>query len=99
MIAKPDQGFDIGAVLFGQRTQFGNRLSLTHGRRQGGKISFQNRGRHGARRKFRQAASTDHLQHFRNLGLRRPDMAPIKSVMRLKRSQFSGAHARLSTKE
>ena len=99
MIAKPDQGFDIGAVLLGQGAQFGNRLGLAHRRRQGGKISFQNRGRHGACGKLLKAARADHLQHFRDLGFRWPDMAPIEGVMRFKRNQFSGAHARLSTKE
>ena len=99
MIAKPDQGFDIGAVLFRQSAQFGNRLSLAHCRRQGGKVRFQDRGRHGARGKLVQAARADHLQHFRNLGFRWPDMATIERVMRFQRNQFSGAHARLSTKE
>ena len=99
MIAKPDQGFDIGAVLFGQGAQFGNRLGFAHRRRQGRKISFQDRGWHGARGKLHQATSADHLQHFSNLGFRWPDMAPIESVMRFQRNQFSGAHARLSTKE
>ena len=99
VIAKPDQGFDIGAVLLGQGAQFGNRLGLAHRRRQGGKISFQNRGRHGACGKLLKAARADHLQHFRDLGFRWPDMAPIERVMRFKRNQFSGAHARLSTKE
>ena len=99
MIAKPDQGFDIGAVLFRQGTQFTNRLSLAHRWRQGGKISFQDRGRHGAGGKILKAVRPDNLQHGGDFNFRWADMAAIKSVMRFKRNQFSGAHARLSTKE
>ena len=100
MIAKPDQGFDIGAVLFRQDAQFANRLSLAHRRRQSGKISFQDRGRHGARGKILKAFRADHAQHVSDFRFRWPDMAPIKSVMRFKRGKFCRrAHAKLSTKE